>query len=261
MVAMNTTSNLTASQEAFAVKFVSTGNEFVAYKEAFPGGQTMKDSNIRKAANRLLKLPKVVARINQLRDRVSDIVGVDASTVIKKLSEIAFSDPNEIASYRRYNCRHCRGCDHKYQWVDADEFALAIAARVDYNATAKKPRPMPNDEGGYGFRKHGDPVPGCPMCHGDGAEVLHIADTRKLSAQGKSLYAGVEKTKEGIKVKMHDQTWALGMLAKHFRVIGPDNVTNVNVNSTVTTIPEIVVPMDPQQAARFYQDVMQGKKK
>jgi len=262
MKALNKTSHLTASQEAFCVKFVATGNKFVAYKEGFPKGGEMKDSNIHRAASRLLQLPKIVARINQLRDKVAERAGIDAAAVIKRLGEIAFADANELTSYRRYNCRHCNGRDHRYQWTDENEYAMACAQVIDYNALGpKKKRTMPNDEGGYGYRKHSDPVPDCPMCHGDGVEVLHIADTRKLSADGKALYAGTKKTKEGIEVKMQDQAVALKLLAQHFGVIGAENVTNVNVNASVTTIPDMVVPMSAAEASKFYQDIMQGKKK
>lgn len=253
---------LTSQQEQFAIKFVATGNEYLSYKESFAGGATMKDSNIRKAAQRLLQSAKIAARIEQLRDKLVDVTGYGAVDVINHLKQIALADPNELMSYRRHNCRHCKGRDHLYQWIDAQEHAVACAEVFDFNARCKSEKAkkkVPSDDGGYGFHKHGDPNPHCPRCFGQGVESLHIADTRKLSAGAKKLYAGVKKTKDGIEVKTHDQTWALGLLAKHFRVVGPDTVTNVNVG--VTNISDAaVVPMDAQEAAKFYQNIMQGKK-
>lgn len=258
---MSKASVLTGQQEKFCVAFVNNGgNEYVAYKDSFAGGVTMKDSNIRKAASRLLKQAKVVARINQLRDKLVDLTNFGAADVVEHLKKIALADPNELVSYRRYNCRHCYGRGNEYQWVDENEFARAVAATIDTNAVSKRKKSLPTDEGGYGFKKHADPSPKCPVCQGSGQEALHIADTRRLSDAGRKLYAGVKKTKEGIEIKMHDQTWALGLLAKHFRVIGPDNVTNIHTHGGVTNIPVAVTPMDPNEAAKFYQDIMQGKK-
>lgn len=252
---------LTKQQEAFCTKFVTTGNVYLAYKESFAGGASMKDSNIRNAAARLLKLPKVVARINQMRDRVSEIAEYGAADVVKHLKEIALADPNEIMSYRRTNCRYCAGRDYRYQWIDQQEFAQACADVIDNNARGPKfKKKMPTDDGGYGFNKNALPNPTCPRCFGHGIEAVHIADTRNLSASARKLYAGIKKTKDGIEVKTHSQEWALTMLAKHFRVIGPDTPT-INVNTGLTQITEAtIVPIDAQEAAKMYQTLMQGKK-
>jgi phage terminase small subunit len=60
-----------------------------------------------------------------------------------------------------------------------------------------------------------DPHPECPECGGHGIETPLIADTRKLKPSGRRLYAGVQKTKDGLKVIMRDQDAALSNLSSY----------------------------------------------
>lgn len=259
---MSKASVITARQEAFCVNYVECANEHDAYRAAFEGGPSMDSKRVKDAARKLLKQSKIVARINYLRDQVAEKAGYSAADVIRHLVEIATADPNDLVSYRRTACRFCHGRDNQHQWVDANEFARVTAETLDHNSRCRPTsrKPLPDDQGGYGFNAKGDPHPECPRCHGDGLEAVHITDTRRLTKSAKRLYAGVKKTKEGIEVKTHDQTWALGLLAKHFRVIGTDGTT-INVNTGVTNIADnAAVPLDPQEAAKFYQNLMQGKK-
>lgn len=61
----------------------------------------------------------------------------------------------------------------------------------------------------------GDPNPDCETCHGEGRGRVHVADTRKLGAGAKALYAGVKLGKDGLQVLMHNQLDALGQIARH----------------------------------------------
>ena len=52
--------------------------------------------------------------------------------------------------------------------------------------------------GGGGFVKSRDPNPDCPICLGDGEEVVRITDFRKLSARQKNLISGIKFGKGGV---------------------------------------------------------------
>lgn len=252
---------LTDLQEKFAVA-ISTGmSQYAAYKSTYDCSR-QKEATIYNNAYHSMKNPAIVARINQLRDNQAEAAGFGAAEIVARLKQIATADPNELTSYQRVNCRHCHGTNHKFQWRDDDEYMTEVARIMSKNAGLLPDQQMtlPSDKGGYGYRNGGDPVPACPKCQGEGIERLYIGDTRHLSKNARPLYAGVKKTKDGIEVKTHDQMKALELLAKHFRVIGPDNATTINVNATATAtvIPEQVVPFDPKDAAKFYQKIMKG---
>lgn len=74
---------------------------------------------------------------------------------------------------------------------------------------------LPTDAGGYGFDRLLRPHPKCPYCRGEGHPELHIADTRDLSPKAMQLFAGIEQTQAGIKIKFRDQDKALENIAKH----------------------------------------------
>lgn len=173
-------------------------------------------------ASELLKHPEVVAAID---DHVADAAKAAAITqaaVLRRWWEIANADPNELVQLRRVCCRHCYGLGHSYQWTVGE-----YARRLDESVEAGKP--PPDGSGGFGFDPNAAPAPDCPECGGLGEEVIHLADTRKLSMSARRLYAGVQKTKDGVKVLMRDQDAALlnvarylGMLVDRKEVSGPN---------------------------------------
>ena len=52
---------------------------------------------------------------------------------------------------------------------------------------------------------------------------LVMPDTTKLSRKGLALFAGVEQTNHGLKIKMHDQLKALEMVGKYLGVFEAHN--------------------------------------
>lgn len=82
-----------------------------------------------------------------------------------------------------------------------------------------------------------------------------MADTSKLSAGGKALYAGAKHGKYGIEVMTHSQMEALKALGQFFGVT-PDTV-RVMFEDAATANPVPGIPMgDPMTAARVYNDFM-----
>lgn len=154
--------------------------------------------------------PHVYKAIQKAREERAERMQVTADKVLEHWWKIATADPNELTQHRRYCCRHCFGHDHAFQWIDEDEYhdALRRAEKDDAAIT-------PNDLGGYDFDRELPPHPKCPRCFGDGDAAVFIADTRNLSDAGKLLYAGVEVTNQGLKIKMHDQAKARENVARH----------------------------------------------
>lgn len=251
----------TAKQEAFAVAIVAGASQMDAYRTAY-GTTQAKDKSIRADASRALRNPVVRLRIEQLRQKIADKVGFGREDVIRHLVEIATADSNELTQFRRENCRHCWGTNGAYRWIDEEEFMESVAKVQVKNDNAKKLRhEVPVSKGGFGFRKTDRPNPDCKQCCGEGIGRDFMLDTRTLSPSARRLFAGIKRTKNGLEVKTRDQDFALKLLAQHFQVLPTSDVSiNINNNPSVTEIPAGDVPANPQDAARFYQSIMQGKK-
>jgi phage terminase small subunit len=244
--------SLTHKQEKFAIEVVRTGNQSEAYRIAYNPSPTTSKDRITHMACGVASHPNVAARINELKAKAVDNVLMDAEAVVRHLSEIAMADPNELMQHRRVNCRYCNGVDHAYQWKHKGEYEHAVdqwteqkeAHEQRQNKAGKQApfkKPMPVDDGGYGFRSNADPHPNCPECEGEGIEEIFIQDSRKLSGPAKRLFAGVKQTKNGIEVLTRSQDLALKLLGEKYGVfktvidatVKSDN-TNVNANVNMT---------------------------
>ena len=133
---------------------------------------------------------------------------ITTQQVLHRLWLIASADPNELIELRRVNCRHCRGEGFDYQWREREYMQAVKAAERDREG-------IPDYAGGFGYDDTLDPVPECPECKGEGVERVIPKDTRNLSPSGRALFAGIEKTAQGLKVKTHDQHAALRDIGKH----------------------------------------------
>lgn len=181
-----------------------------------------------------LKLPKIEKAIRERKDEIAAAAGVTSEHVLRQWLVIANADPAELIQMRRTCCRYCYGLGHRYQWTEA-EYMAAIERAV---SSGKEP---PDGMGGFGFDVNADPLQTCPECGGNGVESVHIADTRKLSQSARKLYAGVHKTKDGIRILMRDQDKALDNLAKYLGMLverrehtgpngGPIGVANLSAD-------------------------------
>jgi len=50
-----------------------------------------------------------------------------------------------------------------------------------------------------------------------------VADTRNVSKQAASLYAGIKQTKDGLEVKLHSKVDVMDKLFRHFGLYEADN--------------------------------------
>lgn len=203
---------------------------------------------------RLLKHAEVREEIARLRAKLSDKLEITAENVVRRWWEIATADPNELIQFRRRCCRYCYGENHGYQWRDENEFAAALAAASEQRDQSKKgvdddetvqafmdrmlsdaplgPK-LPNDDGGYGFRRDREPVASCPNCDGEGVADIHAADSRKLTGSARALYAGVKQTQSGFEIKMQDQGKALDNVARYLGLFKDKVEVSVNDRSAM----------------------------
>lgn len=194
--------HLTYLQRRFVNEYVKDGNAARAARDA-----GYAESGAKENGHHNLQLPHIQEAIAERQSELAVAQGVTKEWLVKKWYEIATADNSELIAVHRTCCRHCHGYDHRYQWTSA-EYITAVDTAIN------EKRDAPCGMGGFGYDPGAEPHPGCPECGGQGYEHVHVADSRKLSAKGKKLYAGVKKTKDGIQVLMRDQDAALANLAK-----------------------------------------------
>lgn len=255
---------LTAKQEAFAVALCDPDRPptVEAYKRA---GYSVSDPPTKaqySAASVLAAHLGVVQKVNELRKVSLDIAMIDAAFVLREWLTIATADPAELVRTRKFCCRHCYGLYHNYQWISEQEFAIACACVIDWNAT--KPsrsaaKAMPDPSGGYGYDRCRSPVETCSHCSGDGYVDTYIEDTHRLSPAGRKLYAGLEVTNNGIKIKMRDQGEALANIAKYLGMLADRHMHGGDPNNP-TPMTQLIGEIDAATAAKLYAAAMGANK-
>ncbi|HHL2710457.1 TPA: terminase small subunit [Yersinia enterocolitica] len=195
---------LTAREASFVHWFVISGSRVEAYrKSGFEGvGNTAYVG-----ASRLYRKDKIRRAIRDLESRKTKRYQADLDEVIDQLVAIIKADPNEVAQFRRVNCRYCWGENHQYLWRDIDEFDKAAAKATDDGKAAP-------EYGGLGFIANIDPNPECPRCNGEGEGEVFIPDTRDHQGPERQFFAGVKETKFGIEILTEDKKAARAMLVQ-----------------------------------------------
>ncbi len=203
-------SGLTDFQKRVADEYLVDGKAGPAYRRA--GGKA-KDQY--RSGCEIVRNPKVDAYIRERQAEIAEKLEISAETVVKRWWEIATADVNELVQHRRRACRYCYGEEHRYQWIDEDEWQEACRKAE----TAEPPRAAPGNDGGYGYLRSADPHPDCPKCDGEGDASVYVADTRRLGPQARALYAGLKTTKDGMEIKTQDQAKALENVARHLGIL------------------------------------------
>lgn len=210
---------LTPQESIFVAHYAESRNHYAAYRTAYPIDQGASNSTVYRRACEVLRRAHVIAAIGVLRDQMNAQTLVRATDLMRDLVDIVDANPNELIKLEKFNCRHCHGVDHAYQWTDPAELARAMDAYMIASAKPSKkgaPQPrMPDPSGGFGFAMRGDPAPECPHCLGEGFTRVTPMDTTKLSPQARKLFKGVRQKADGsIEILMHDQMQARDMLIK-----------------------------------------------
>lgn len=196
---------LSDQQMIFAQHVLDGKTRVEAYRLA---GYTGTGNAAYVTASQLLRNPKVSRYVHHLRNERQKRYAAELDDVIGQLTAIINADPNEIAQYRRVNCRYCWGNEHKYQWRDIAE---QLAAERKAEADGAHP---PDTSGGIGFVDNGDPNPECPRCNGEGVGEPFFADTRDLEGDARYLLQGVKLGKFGIEILTADKDSARKELAR-----------------------------------------------
>ena len=195
--------SLTPKQRRFVNEYCVDEN---ATRAAIRAGYAESGAGVQGHEN--LKLPKIAAAIKERMEELAVAAGITPEWVVAQWAKIATADPNGLVQVRRTCCRHCYGFGHQYQWTEA-EYARAVDHAIDNGKEA------PDGMGGFGFDPNAEPHPECPECGGLGIEDVHVADTLKLRGPAKVLYAGAERTRNGIKINMRDKDAAVANLARY----------------------------------------------
>lgn len=254
---------LTAKQEAFALALAdpSCKGPTDAFRRA---GYRVDDPATKAqmtAASEMGLRADIAGRVAELRAAVASAAVMTAAQVLNEWVLIATADPSELSRVRRWCCRHCYGVNHRYQWISDEEFAIACARVIDYNAT-KVPRAaskmMPDYDGGIGYDRRLPPHEACPHCGGDGEYDTYFEDTHRLSPAARKLFAGVKTTRDGIEIKMRDQGDALKNIATYLGMLVERHAHGGDPNNP-TPIVSLSGDISAADAAKLYAATMGAK--
>lgn len=197
--------NLTHKENLFVRYLVQGDTLATAHEKA--GYRARTKSQRQTDAFSLSRRPRVKNAIRDAKAAATEIANLDHAYVLKHLMRIVEADHSKISSVVKRNCRFCWGIDFKYQFTDVE-----YEERREMAESAKIPFV---EAGGGGYTKKRPPHPDCPECGGEGEAQVITTATSELGPNERELYAGVENTRYGIKVKTHDKMQALIKLGEH----------------------------------------------
>ena len=152
--------------------------------------------------------------IREARLQAATNATIDKSTIISYFTQLLSSAPCDVVAVHKYNCRHCHGYDHRYQWTES-ELVEAVEKARRLSESKGKPYEPPDGSGGLNFNPKGIPNPDCPQCGGDGAPKVIIKDTRTLTMGERLLVESISEDRYGaIKISFADRVKAAENIAK-----------------------------------------------
>lgn len=199
---------LTPLEEQFARLFVLYNNATKAYMETnnFTGNR----ASARVYAWELSNRPHVLHRVREYESAAAAAVVIDYAAILDHDRQVVEGHryADQISQHIWQCCRYCYGTNHKYQWIDGDEYMTMLQAAEVKNEERRARKlgenDLPSDDGGYGFLPSHEPNILCPKCEGRGQAVTIIADTTKLSGPARVIVKGVKITANGTEVILHD---------------------------------------------------------
>jgi hypothetical protein len=192
-----TASGLTARQESFARGYAEGLPAVDAYVAAFE--LTTSRAAARVSACRLLRMPKVSARVRELQDAAAARSTRSAAALIRELEEMVDADIGELV---RLDVASCEAC-----W------------------------PVETD-------RSREPNPDCSACHGAGEPRVKFNSTADASLGVRRLLRGVELYPNGNlkRLLLHDQT-ALRIELHRLRGLHIERSISLNLNATLKPLP------------------------
>lgn len=151
----------------------------------------------------------VIQTLIQNDPALAQLAGITAMHILQHWAALATVDVTEIVRVVAHSCRYCHGIDHRYHWVNEDEWANACAKRIE------RGEDPPGCDGGFGFHPDTPPSKACPSCFGKGETEVELTDYRTWSPQARMLYNGAKRTKHGIEVVLRDRDKLIELAGKH----------------------------------------------
>jgi hypothetical protein len=224
---------LTARQEAFCVAYAATGAAIDSYRATY-GCETSSHATIRVNASRLLRQPRVAARVRELQEANGARALKSTQALIAELEEMVDADASELVSLLNGACRHCWGHQHHFQWRTSDEFSDAV------EAAQRKGEALPSASGGFGYDFGCEPNPDCPSCDGVGLNRVRYNSNANASQCARRLLRGIETYPDGSvkRVLLHDQT-LLRMELHKLRGLSIERSMNLNINATLPKMSDL----------------------
>jgi phage terminase small subunit len=253
------TAALSPKREAFAQHYAANGNATAAFRAAFDA-VGLKTRSVRELGYRTAHEPAVRARVRELLAAAAEGATISARARMVRLQLITEADPGELVRVVSECCRHCHGHRHGFQWVDLGEYLAALDAAEAKNearrAERKRPRPLPSDEGGYGFEPNAEPAEDCPRCYGRGTQRVVVTDTDRLSASARALLKGVRQKSTGeVEVLFHDQLTASDQLNRmQGAYIERSESKNLHIHASVPAPSD----MSPQALLELWKGARRG---
>ena len=228
----------------FACEYVANGGDAAAaYRETINADGSKRQIAAR--AQQLLKDKSVIAKIEELLERVDKAAVLSNEEIRARLTLIANADLTKLSRVVQRCCRYCYGAGHHYQWRDADELRdMAAQAKKD-----KKPAPLP--VGGFGFNATLAPHPECPRCDGVGNDDVELPPASTYGPAERAAYLGAKQGKYGIEVTHEKPSDALKLLAQIGGMLTPKPA---DIAPPSTEVPS--VPLDPVEASNTYAEFL-----
>lgn len=246
-------SPLTLLQSEFVTHYLRYRNPTQAYKFASPNEVTYDTAKTE--GQKLLRDERIQEAIREGIETATADTTASVAWLLQRFMDIATADPRELIGLKVGCCRYCHGDGHLYQWREREYLeALDAAERAAQSGDAGVVYPDP--AGGFGFNATHPPHADCPQCHGEGLERFVPRDTDNLSDQALLLYGGVKAKKDGYEILIADRQKALEMVGK---IMGAftDKVQHSGAIGALVAMGDLR-DMDPQVAARAYQDMIAG---
>jgi phage terminase small subunit len=228
---------LTARQQTFARLYVETGVAVDAYMAAYLTNSSRASARV--DAYRLLRNPKVAARVRELQDAAASRSLRSTAALIAELEEMVDADPNELCSLTVGACRYCHSTPPgSYHWRDEREMAKAVDAWLA-SISSPLPLPAPDTTGSMGYRADCDPNPECRTCNGQGVPRVVFTSTADVSRGARRLLRGIELFPDGQvkRLLLHDQT-QLRVELHRLRGLHVDRSVSINANVNVPALPK-----------------------
>jgi len=196
------TNELTMIEALFINEYCVDWDGAAAWLRLVGQGFVDQDKYPRQAAYRLLRIPRVRAEVERLREKTLNAGELNVEMVVQDIRRVLTADPQEMSEHHRDCCRYCHGEDHDYQftrgeWREAQRKHSDSGKRTELDA-----------RGGIGFDPRKPPVPDCPECHGRGVMTIIAHDTRTMSPAAAALYMGVKPGKHGTEILMRSKDQA-----------------------------------------------------